>query len=202
MTRTHARAVAGHLPIPASLAPVSVLEMPNKLLFPVYGHVSGLPALRIVGFMMLGLGDIALPGLLMHYAARCDLALAAGAGPAVGGRRSYLWLTGVGYVVGVCAAIVIGRLAAAPQPALLYLLPATLAAMIGGARARGELRALWTGAVLGRGGSGPEAREGRSAAPPADAAGAGGRDGGSAHGGAGERDLEVGGAGGAPAKGE
>jgi hypothetical protein len=71
-----------------ALAPPSLLDMPNKLLFPSYAYVpagqraflgevevtpeGGGGGAVFVGFLMLGLGDIALPGLLLALAYRLD----------------------------------------------------------------------------------------------------------------------------------
>ena len=63
--------------LPSSWLPPPKLEIPNKLLIPVYFPVSALIASTesvaesaqdwfvLVGYVMLGLGDIALPALLV-----------------------------------------------------------------------------------------------------------------------------------------
>ncbi len=65
--------------LPSAWLPPPQLDMPNKLMFPVYfpvlrvaleenGEEFGKGWLRFVGFIMLGLGDIALPALFMYVA--------------------------------------------------------------------------------------------------------------------------------------
>ena len=77
-----AHEVAKALPLPADSLPPLNLDMPNKLQLPVFvwlgeGEVPDVPAgLHMAGFTMLGLGDIALPGLLLAMAYRADWALA------------------------------------------------------------------------------------------------------------------------------
>jgi hypothetical protein len=73
--------VAQALPVinqlPPSWLPPPNIDMPNKIVFPVYyfsAHTPGLSGegdhgnlwLRLAGYVMLGLGDIALPALFMY----------------------------------------------------------------------------------------------------------------------------------------
>ena len=112
------------------------------------------------GYSILGLGDVVLPGLLAAFAARWDAARGVG------------WAQG--YAVPCCAAYAAGLVATwaalaaslfggEGQPALLYLVPATLGTVLALAAARGDLRRMWAaeppggGPAGGRGAGGPEA---------------------------------------------
>ena len=124
-------------------------------------------------YAMLGLGDVVLPGLLLAFARRLDLAAAAqavrekAAGPEVAergaasaarfGRRrappSYFALTVGGYAVGLGLALAANAFhvtvnGVEGQPALLYLVPCTLGAIVAHAARRGELGAVWAGTPL------------------------------------------------------
>jgi hypothetical protein len=133
------------LRLPDALTPVASLELPVKLLFPSSGG----------GLMMLGLGDVALPALL----AALLLAADAGAWAARGGgrlgaaflRQSYFARCLGGFVVGLAAALGASTVFHAAQPALLFLVPATLGPALWRARRRGELAALWRGDDAGGG---------------------------------------------------
>lgn len=144
-----------HLPS-ESIAPH--LDLPVKLLFPQ----SLLQWNRDddAAVLMLGLGDIALPGMLIALLLGDDVLKwrrAAGPGADASGeslkmlrsskfwRDSYVMPSWLGYCIGMFAALGVGTVLQAPQPALFYLVPATLLPVGLRARRRGELRSLWEG---------------------------------------------------------
>lgn len=88
--------------------------------------------------MLLGLGDVVLPGLLLAFAARVD-ALSPG-------RRPSHWLALVAaYALGLALANAAVAASGVGQPALLYLVPCTLGALSAKAKLDGSLAALWRG---------------------------------------------------------
>merc|ERR1711862_675055 len=90
-------------------------------------------------YRMLGFGDIALPGLLISYLRRFDI---------LGKRRGctgYFVPAVVGYFLGLCATIVALTIMRMGQPALLYLVPATLGTTQVLGCIRGETMDLWNG---------------------------------------------------------
>jgi hypothetical protein len=106
-------------------------ELPMLLLLPRLGDYTG-------GYTMLGLGDIVLPGLLVAFAARYDAARRAS--PATN------WLLMVaGYALGLALANIAVYAMDMGQPALLYLVPCTLGALITQARRDDKLDELWAG---------------------------------------------------------
>lgn len=123
------------------------LELPVKLIFP--RDVFSDPWGRSGDFTFLGLGDMALPGLLVSFGRFEDLRRAGSRRPgARRGARSWLPRTYAaaalaGYVAGLSLALAASILSAAAQPALVYIAPLTLGALGARARARGELAALW-----------------------------------------------------------
>ncbi|GAB4816173.1 hypothetical protein N2152v2_003219 [Parachlorella kessleri] len=147
-------AEAMHLPVPAVVA--RQLDLPMKLLFPrSLRHPSPQDSL------MLGLGDMALPGLLLalllcsDYRRAAKRELPGTSGAAEGGlglllsprfwRGGYAGLCWLGYCAGLVLALGTGVVFQAAQPALLYLVPCTLAPVLSRAAARGELGELWGG---------------------------------------------------------
>jgi hypothetical protein len=98
------------------------------------------------GDSILGLGDIAIPGLLLSYALRTDYTLPRGPNArAAKGRVGYWTVALVGYFLGLGIthlAIVSMKMG---QPTLLYLVPFTLGPICALAYSRGELLALWAG---------------------------------------------------------
>ena len=130
------------------------LELPVKLLFPakLFAAAPQEPAL------MLGLGDMALPGMLLalllcHDAHRW--AQPRGVAPKRAllrtllswrfWRQAYALPSGAGYAAGMFAALGVGTVFQAAQPALLYLVPSMLLPLLVHAAARGEVRVLWDG---------------------------------------------------------
>ena len=101
------------------------------------------------GSSMLGLGDIVLPGLLISFAARLDEAKYLVGGytsmhirmpPKPGGFLLYLVIA---YALGLLMASIAVVLMQQGQPALLYLVPATLGTFL--FLGRHELKELWRG---------------------------------------------------------
>lgn len=95
--------------------------------------------------MMLGYGDVAVPGLLIMMLRRFDIATGRGAG-----RHSYTLWTIAAYVVGLLltdAALATRLGGSQGQPALLYLVPSTLGTTWLLAWLRGDTRVLWRGQV-------------------------------------------------------
>jgi len=89
-------------------------------------------------FKILGLGDIAIPGLLISFLLRHDLLTKT---PKCGGY--FTWGV-IGYAIGLCCTFVSLYLMKHGQPALLFLVPGTLLPTCLIALRKGELRALWT----------------------------------------------------------
>lgn len=113
------------------------LDLPIKLLMPA----STLPGSRV---MMLGLGDIALPGFLVSFALRCDMyqthrlslpqyspeslllqdsKSSKNNSTAGRGSASLFQFSLVGYILGLLLAFYIGSISGHAQPALIYLVP-------------------------------------------------------------------------------
>jgi len=89
-------------------------------------------------FKILGLGDVAIPGLLISLLLRHDLVRHS---PKLGG---YFTAGVIGYALGLFATFVSLYLMQHGQPALLFLVPGTLLPTCFIALRKGELRALWT----------------------------------------------------------
>ena len=111
------------------------------------------------GERLLGFGDIALPGLLASYLLRHDTL-------SKGGRRSfcsgYFAPCVVAYALGLVCTMVALAAMRMGQPALLYLVPATLGTTLFLGWRRGELRGLWDGVPSGScppGGRAPSAQD-------------------------------------------
>ena len=104
---------------------------------------------------MLGLGDVVIPGLLLCLARRADIIAASTRSPKGGGGAC------AGYFVPCAAAYALGLSLAflantvhftifdvAGQPALFYLVPCMLGAMVWRAHRRHEFAAMWDGVAL------------------------------------------------------
>ncbi|KAI9906129.1 hypothetical protein PsorP6_014277 [Peronosclerospora sorghi] len=92
----------------------------------------------IGGVCLLGLGDVIVPGLLLAFTLRYD--------DAQGGRTHYFRLMALGYASGLAMANVAVAVSNMGQPALLYLVPSTLGALLVLSKRNGDLDAMWTGA--------------------------------------------------------
>lgn len=108
-----------------------------------------IPAFRAtpgVGPVMLGFGDILLPGLLGVYTRTYD------AYNELSMSYSYFWPCSAGYAVGLLltyAALYFSIGGNQGQPALLYLVPCTLGVMLALAYVRRNLPQMWQSAALG-----------------------------------------------------
>lgn len=125
------------------------LELPIKLMFP------NLATGRMV---MLGLGDIALPGALVAYALRCDMELSrekedrdvelatadTANSPSTVNNVLFRYTLG-GYFWGLIAAFVGNTLSGHPQPALIYLVPGVIGTLMCTAWHIGKFNEVWQG---------------------------------------------------------
>jgi minor histocompatibility antigen H13 len=91
-------------------------------------------------FSMLGLGDIVIPGVLVAMLLRFDRFRQPGVKRF---SRTYFLTCFYAYVAGLITTVVIMHSFRSAQPALLYLVPFTLGAVLLLAVARGELKALF-----------------------------------------------------------
>eukprot|EP00850_Spirogloea_muscicola_P017709 SM000155S01638 [mRNA] locus=s155:72515:73553:+ [translate_table: standard] len=149
----HTVAHSLHVPVPHAVT--KKLDLPIKLLFPRdLLSAGGLGA----DYMMLGLGDIAIPGMLLALVVCFDyhksreaeedkggLSSLTAPRPPAARRGQYVWYAVAGYAVGLVAALAAGVLTRLPQPALLYLVPSTLGPVAAVAWRRRELAELWHG---------------------------------------------------------
>lgn len=141
--------VANSLSLPGLQLITKKLELPVKIVFPrnLLGGV--IPGGSSADFMMLGLGDMAIPAMLLalvlcfdHRKSRetvipSDFASSRG--------HKYIWYATSGYAIGLVSALAAGILTHSPQPALLYLVPSTLGPIIVISWMRKELTELWEG---------------------------------------------------------
>ncbi|OVA14051.1 Presenilin/signal peptide peptidase [Macleaya cordata] len=141
--------VATSLSLPGLQMITKKLELPVKIVFPrnLMGGVG--PASNSADFMMLGLGDMAIPGMLLalvlcfdHRRSR-DSMTPMEVSSAKG--QKYIWYAVSGYAIGLVTALAAGILTQSPQPALLYLVPSTLGPVIVISWFRKELMELWEG---------------------------------------------------------
>lgn len=108
----------------------ATLQLPIKLLVPLCHS-----------FQVLGLGDVAIPGLLVAFAARFDVFLSKKR------RKRQFWyatLATLGYVVGLVAASIAAS-TFGPQPALVFIVPACLVPVVLASLLRGHFLLLWRG---------------------------------------------------------
>ncbi|KAK8537143.1 hypothetical protein V6N12_043317 [Hibiscus sabdariffa] len=143
--------VANSLSLPGLQLITKKLELPVKIVFPrnLLGGAS--PGGNSADFMMLGLGDMAIPAMLLalvlcfdHRKSRetvnlLDLHSFKG--------HKYIWYALPGYAAGLVTALAAGILTHSPQPALLYLVPSTLGPVIFISWLRKELVELWEGTM-------------------------------------------------------
>jgi len=124
-----AAAVAKTLSLPLERFIVPKLHLPMKLIW---------------GNMMLGLGDMVVPGLLVSFALRFDQSKES---LYVGqcSRKRYFVFSMVGYSVGLMLSMMAAFSFQTAQPALLYLVPCTLLPVIVLGFIREELGELWNG---------------------------------------------------------
>jgi hypothetical protein len=133
------------------------LELPIKLMFPNFATGR---------MIMLGLGDIALPGALVAYSLRCDLELnretennlacveegethsllLVATTPITAVNALFNYTLG-GYFFGLVAAFVGNSLSGHPQPALIYLVPGVIGTFAYKAWQMGKLKEVWQGPI-------------------------------------------------------
>lgn len=99
---------------------------------------------------MLGLGDIVIPGIFIALALRYDQHCYVQAHPSklvtkrdVDFAKPYFQATLIAYVVGLATTMGVMHFTKAAQPALLYLSPACISAIVLCAAKRGELKEVW-----------------------------------------------------------
>ncbi|CAN1158770.1 Signal peptide peptidase-like 1 [Linum perenne] len=143
--------VANSLSLPGLQLITKKLELPVKIVFPrnllgstFYGGTAS-------DFMMLGLGDMAIPAMLLALVLCFDhrknrdpvslLELHSSKG------RKYIWYALPGYAIGLVSALAAGVLTRSPQPALLYLVPSTLGPVVISSWLRRDLAELWEGSI-------------------------------------------------------
>eukprot|EP00249_Psilotum_nudum_P019340 c27202_g1_i4 orf=277-1389(-) len=140
--------VANTLKLPGFKAITKKLELPVKLVFPRNLLGGAVPGSSGIEFMMLGLGDMAIPGMLLALVLCYDHRKSKDCNdidPSFPRSQKYIWYALSGYLAGLVAALAAGVLTRSPQPALLYLVPSTLGPVIVAAWARSEFYELWNG---------------------------------------------------------
>ena len=107
---------------------------------PAVPMVFRIPSAAGGGFELLGFGDVLVPGLLLCLARRWDSC------GADGRRRRFplLWRCLLAYGAGLQAASSVADATDASQPALLYVMPLTFAALCASLWAEGDLRRRWS----------------------------------------------------------
>jgi hypothetical protein len=127
-----------YLKIPLIQQFQSKLSLPLKLIMPD-SHTDH--------YAMLGLGDIALPGMLVAYALRCDHDLdVCDLGSHHHGKRMYLFpYCLLCYVLGLLFAFYTSVVWKHAQPALIYLVPAVVIPLVIRAYFCGRLSLVWNG---------------------------------------------------------
>jgi len=95
--------------------------------------------------VFLGLGDVAVPALLLSLALAWD-ARGGRAGPWQAARRGWLFRSSLAaYVLALLLTLAVGVSFDAPQPALFFIVPAMLLALAAAAARAGVLGGLWRG---------------------------------------------------------
>ncbi|KAG2496809.1 hypothetical protein HYH03_005216 [Edaphochlamys debaryana] len=116
---------------PVMVSVAKNFDGPIKLLFPRAGLLEDGKR----PFAMLGLGDIVIPGIFVALILRYDVSR--------NFRSHYFRSAFGGYVAGLVATIVIMNVFQAAQPALLYIVPGVLGAVLGHAWIAKEFRAVF-----------------------------------------------------------
>ncbi|KAF7813163.1 signal peptide peptidase-like 1 [Senna tora] len=143
--------VANSLSLPGLQLITKKLELPVKIVFPrnLLGGV--LPGENATDFMMLGLGDMAIPSMLLALVLCFDHRKSSNTVNLFELHSSkghkYIWYALPGYAIGLVTALAAGVLTHSPQPALLYLVPSTLGPVIVISWIRNELMELWEGSM-------------------------------------------------------
>ncbi|XP_055826069.1 signal peptide peptidase-like 1 [Solanum dulcamara] len=147
--------VANRLSLPGLQMITKKLELPVKIVFPrnLLGGV--VPGYAAIDFMMLGLGDMAIPSMLLALVLCFDHRKSRDSETIIdmplpkedisSPKGFYIWYALAGYSLGLVTALAAGILTNSPQPALLYLVPSTLGPIIVISWMRKELAELWEG---------------------------------------------------------
>jgi len=114
------------------------LDLPMKILWPKSTRFS-----LEHGTMMLGLGDIVVPGTFVSLALRYDHFRHTKAQQDMPFAKPYFNASVVAYFTGLATTMVVMHVFHAAQPALLYLSPACILSFIFTAWRRGELSEAW-----------------------------------------------------------
>ncbi|KIO29583.1 hypothetical protein M407DRAFT_21319 [Tulasnella calospora MUT 4182] len=120
----------------------TTLNLPIKLLWPKNARMT-LPG----DFVLLGLGDVVVPGFFIAQALRFDQARFLASAPVSRARmpfpKPYFTATLLSYPVALLGTMGIMHYTNHPQPALLYLSPACLLSFFLVAAVRGEVKEAW-----------------------------------------------------------
>ena len=118
----------------------AVLDSPGKLLFPrqVIDGVARAP--NEFPYAVLGLGDLFVPGMFLALTTALDAHLNEGKDDAE--SASYFKTAVVCYAVGLLTCFAANSLTLAPQPALLYIVPALFGGTLFNALRRDEVSTL------------------------------------------------------------
>jgi len=114
------------------------LDLPIKIMWPKSATFS-----MVNGTMMLGLGDIVIPGTFVSLALRYDHFRYTKAQPVRTFTKPYFIASLVAYVAGLATTMMVMHVFHAAQPALLYLSPACILSFVFTAWRRGELIEAW-----------------------------------------------------------
>ncbi|KAA1471670.1 hypothetical protein DENSPDRAFT_859066 [Dentipellis sp. KUC8613] len=115
------------------------LDLPVKLLWPKALDITGSK-----GYMMLGLGDIVIPGTYVALALRYDYYRFQKDQANNTFKKPYFYAVLFSYFAGLATTMIVMHVFQAAQPALVYLSPACIMAFLLTAITRGELYEAWT----------------------------------------------------------
>ncbi|XP_010255385.1 PREDICTED: signal peptide peptidase-like 1 isoform X2 [Nelumbo nucifera] len=122
--------VANSLSLPGLQMITKKLELPVKIVFPRDLLGGMVPGGNTSDFMMLGLGDMAIPSMLLALVLSFDYQKSrdsTGTFDLFSSKgHKYFWYALSGYAIGLVAALAAGILTHSPQPALLYLVDSSL----------------------------------------------------------------------------
>ncbi|KAK4492764.1 hypothetical protein RD792_000083 [Penstemon davidsonii] len=117
--------VANSLSLPGLQLITKKLELPVKIVFPRNMLGRAVPGNNVSDYMMLGLGDMAIPSMLLALVLCFDHRKTKDAAPILDEQSpkgfKYFRYALSGYAIGLVTALVAGILTSSPQPALLYL---------------------------------------------------------------------------------
>jgi minor histocompatibility antigen H13 len=111
------------------------IDVPIKLLWP-----KSLLLAPAHGFTMLGLGDVVIPGTFVALALRYDYRHHKGERDY---NKPYFYTTIGAYIFSLVVTMSVMHVFRTGQPALLYISPMCISALIGRALLKGELKELW-----------------------------------------------------------